>query len=259
MTVQTATDVTRIEPIRRDTDARLRATQAYELLLTQLESLGPDDWQTVTPCAPWTVADLVGHLIGAARGHASVRELLRQVVYGYRHRGAFDGNAMDAFNDLQVRDHADLTPNERVAAIRELAPRAVAGRMRLPGPLRGLKLPIDQGGSVAAGMPGHVELGHLLDAVLTRDVWLHRVDIAQATGRPLDVDTDLDRRVVADVVREWAGRHGQPFVLTLGGPAGGRFRQGDGGAQLALDAIAFCQALSGRAPADGLLATRVLF
>jgi len=60
-------------------------------------------------------------------------------------------------------------------------------------------------------------------------------------------------------VAEWAARHGQPFRLTLSGPAGGGFRQGDGGPSLQLDAVEFCRTLSGRAPSDGLLATRVLF
>jgi len=32
---------------------------------------------------------------------------------------------------------------------------------------------------------------------------------------------DHDARIVADVVAEWAGRHGRPFTLHLTGPAGG--------------------------------------
>ncbi len=63
----------------------------------------------------------------------------------------------------------------------------------------------------------------------------------------------------ADAVAEWASRHDQPFRLHLSGPAGGTFRHGDGGPQLDLDAIEFCRILSGRAPGDGLLATRILF
>jgi hypothetical protein len=108
-------------------------------------------------------------------------------------------------------------------------------------------------------MPERDTLGHLVDVIITRDVWTHRVDIARATGRDLVLDPDVDGPIVADVVAEWAGRHGQPFELTLGGPAGGTFVQGDGGQRLELDAVEFCRVLSGRAEGEGLLGVRVLF
>lgn len=253
-------DVTGIPRLTRSSDAREVALAAYDRLLDLLGQLEPRDWDVRVPdCPDWTVADVVGHLIGAARGHASPREFIRQFRYGARHKAGFDGNDLDAVNDLQIRDHAHLRPEERIAELRELAPRAVAGRMRTPSLLRAVSVPLAAGGSTAAGMPSKLRLGNLMDAILTRDVWLHRVDIARAVGRPLDVDSDTDRRVVADVVAEWAASHGQPFIATLTGPAGGRFRQGTGGEVIELDAVEFCRALSGRAPAEGLLATRVVF
>ena len=127
--------------------------------------------------------------------------------------------------------------------------------MRLPSPLRRFKLLLDQGGSTPPGMPAKLSLGHAMDVVHTRDVWLHRIDIARATGHSVDLDSGGDRRVVEDVVAEWAGRHGQPFHLTLTGPDGGEFRHGEGEPHLELDPAEFCQILSGRAPGDGLLAT----
>jgi hypothetical protein len=57
-------------------------------------------------------------------------------------------------------------------------------------------------------------MGYLLDTILTRDPWMHRVDIARATGRDMVLTADHDGRIVADVVAEWARRHGQPFTLT---------------------------------------------
>jgi hypothetical protein len=56
--------------------------------------------------------------------------------------------------------------------------------------------------------------------------------------------------LVADVVEEWAQRHGRPFTLRLTGPAGGTW--GTGGPELEFDAVEFCRALSGRgtAPLD---------
>jgi len=65
--------------------------------------------------------------------------------------------------------------------------------------------------------------------------------------------------IVADVVAEWAARHGQPYTLRLTGPAGGSWTSGDGGPLLETDAIEFCRVLSGRGQASGLLTTQVPF
>ncbi|MFW6091268.1 MAG: maleylpyruvate isomerase family mycothiol-dependent enzyme [Actinomycetota bacterium] len=251
--------IDQIPPITRDGDARELATYAYDRMLALLDQLNPDDWGVRTECPAWTVADMVGHLIGAARGHASLRELVRQQTWALRHKREYAGNTLDAMNALQVREHADLAPAERVMRLREIAPAAVEGRMRLPGLLRRLRIPLDPGGSTAAGMPDRIRLGHLMDTILTRDVWLHRIDIARAVGREVELTPAADGRIVADVVAEWAARHGQPVDLVLTGPAGGRFRQGEGAERLEMDAIEFCRVLSGRASGDWLLGTRVVF
>jgi hypothetical protein len=88
---------------------------------------------------------------------------------------------------------------------------------------------------------------------------MHRVDITRATGREMVLTADHDGRLVADVVAEWARRHGQPFTLHLTGPAGGVFTQGTGGDELTLDAVEFCRTLSGRANGAGLLTQEVPF
>jgi uncharacterized protein (TIGR03083 family) len=255
----TMRNVEDITPITRATDAREVARRAYEQLIALLDDLEPDDWSTTTECAPWTVADMVGHLIGATKANSSIRELLRQQVWAMRHKGEFDGNDLDAMNELQIREHRDLTPDARIVALRSQAPKAVEGRMRFPGPLRMIGVPLAQGGSTADGMPKSLRMGHLMDVIYTRDAWLHRVDIARATGRDAAANSEADSRVVEDLVAEWAPRHGKPFTLTLVGPAGGAFRQGTGGPDLELDAVEFCRTLSGRVAGEGLLATRVLF
>lgn len=261
MTMETVRRVEEITPITFATDAREVALAAYDRLLALLEQLEPHDWLARTDCPDWDVADMVGHLIGAAKANASFRETVRQGLWGKRHKEEFGGNDLDAQNALQVRDHASLGPEARIAALRRLFPKAVAGRMRFPKPLHKVRVPLADGGSTAPGMPKSLSLGHLMEVIYTRDVWLHRVDIARATGRTLEIDPELDRRVVEDVVAEWASRHGQPFQLSLEGPAGGTFRYGDGDGrvELALDAIEFCRILSGRAPSEGLLATGVIF
>lgn len=108
----------------------------------------------------------------------------------------------------------------------------------------------------ALPVPFGPPLGYLMDRISTRDAWLHRVDLCRATARPLRLTADHVGRLVADVVAGWAKLHGRPFDLTLAGPAGGRWREGRGGEVLELDAIGFCQILSGRANGDGLLTTR---
>lgn len=259
MTVTSTRAVSDITRISRETDAAALALGAYQRLLGLLERLDADEWRAPTECGGWDVAAMVGHLIGAAKASASLREELRQRRRARRHTAQFDGNDLDARNALQVREHARLTPAERVAALRSQAPAAVRGRMRVPAPLRRVRMPVAPGGSTAEGMPTSLSVGDGLDVIYTRDVWLHTVDIARATGRPLELDAHVDGRIVEDVVAEWARRHGQPFTLTLTGPAGGVFRQGAGGPRLQVDAVMFCRILSGRAPGDGLLATRVLF
>lgn len=259
MTIETTRDVADVPRITRDTDAREVALAAYEQLLGLLRRLDTHHWTAPTDCPDWHVADMVRHLVGAARGYASVPAMLRQQAWAMWHRRDYDGNALDACNDLQVRDHAGRSPAQLVDELRALAPRAVAGRLRTPAPVRALRVPLDEGGSTATGMPGTLRLGHLMDTVLTRDVWLHGVDIERATGVQVDRSGLPDVRVVEDAVAEWASRHGEAVELHLTGPAGGRFRQGAGGGRLELDAVEFCRILSGRAPGEGLLARRILF
>jgi len=102
-------------------------------------------------------------------------------------------------------------------------------------------------------------IGYLIDVILTRDPWMHRADIARATGTDLVLTAEHDGVLVADVAAEWAARHGQPYTLHLTGPAGGTWSRGDGGPLIETDAVEFCRALSGRSHADGLLAVQVPF
>lgn len=251
--------VTEIRRIGRGADAEALATATYTRLVELLERLEPEHWSAPTLCTGWTVDDIVGHLLGAAEGHASLRELLRQFRQGSRNADAFGGSDLDATNDLQVREHAHLTPGEKIAALRAIAPKAVRSRVRTPALLRRLPIPIPEVGAMPSGLPPRITLGHLNDVILTRDVLMHRIDIARAAGLDPALDDDGDRRVVADIVADWAQRHGQPVQLRLLGPAGGAYHQHAGGPRLELGADEFCLAVSGRAEGDGLLATHVLF
>ena len=251
--------VTEIRRIGRGADAAHLATAAYDRLFDLLDRLEPDAWSRPTDCAGWSVDDVVGHLLGAAEGHARLGELLRQFRAGRRDAAAFGGSELDAMNALQVREHAHLSPAEKVAALRAVAPRAVRTRTRLPRPLRRLPIPTPPVGDLPKGLPTRTTLGHLNDVILTRDVLMHRIDIARAAGLDPGLTGDADRRVLADIVAEWAADHGRPVRLRLLGGAGGEYHQGEGGPELTVDGAEFCRVVSGRAPGEGLLATPVLF
>ena len=116
-------------------------------------------------------------------------------------------------------------------------------------------------------------IGYLLDVIMTRDPWMHRSDIAAATGRQMTLTGDHDGVIIEDVAREWALRHGRPCTLTLTGPVGREYvfdpagsraatasdRDAPGRPDLTVDAVEFCRIVSGRGPGDGLLSTRVPF
>jgi len=101
--------------------------------------------------------------------------------------------------------------------------------------------------------------GFLVDTIFPRDTWVHRLDISRAIAVEMVVTPEHDGRIVANVVAEWARRHGQRFALTLTGPAGGRWESGDGGESIELDALDFCWTVAGRTPGRGLLTTPVPF
>jgi len=252
------TAIDQITPITRTSDAADVATHAYDDLIALLETLRDDDWRAGTECPAWNVSDMVGHLVGSAKAAASKRELLRQNLYGFRHAREYDGNPMDAYNALQIDEHASLTPTEKVAALKALAVEAVRGRMRTPAFLRAASMSVKSTGSIVEGMPNKGTVGHLMDAIYTRDVFMHRIDIARAVGRELSPGEN-DRRIVEDAVGEWAKRHQQPVEVILTGPAGGKFVQGSGGPRIEMDALELCRVLSGRAPGDGLLGTKIFF
>lgn len=232
----------RTPALDRDTAMRLAKTE-YERFLALLQGLAPDDWAKPTECPGWDVRAMAAHLLGMAEMSASVRESLRQVKLAQSRDGVF----IDELTALQIGERAQMTPAQIVSRYAEVTPRAAKARRRTPWFLRGRKMP---GTQLVNGRDEEWTLGFLNDVIMTRDPWMHRVDISRAVGAPLVLTADHDGVLVDDVVREWAARHGQPFTLRLTGPAGGTW--GSGGPSLEFDAVEFCRALSGRgtAPMD---------
>jgi uncharacterized protein (TIGR03083 family) len=247
----TAADAGAIPKIGHD-EAMVLAETEFARMVDLLRQLRSDEWQRPTACELWDIRAMGAHVLGMAEAQAS----LRQFAHDFRAASKRSGGPMiDAMTSTQVRERAELTPAEVVDRLANVAPRAVRARRRYPALVRwGVRLrqdpPFDD---------KRWQLGYLVDTVFTRDTWIHRLDICRATGREMVLTPDHDGRLVADVVAEWAHRHGEPFILSLTGPAGGVWRAGDGGEPIELDALDFCWTLAGRASGAGLLSTRVPF
>lgn len=250
MSTTTVRSAARPPALERPTALRLAATE-YDRFAALLRELEPGDWARRTDCPEWDVRAMAGHVLGMAEMVASFRQFLVQNAAASR-----AGGGIDALTALQVRGRARLAPAELVDRFVAVAPRAVRGRRRLSRLIGRFTLPEDQ---VVGGHTERWAFGFLLDVVLTRDTWMHRMDIARATGREPALDPRHDGVLVDDVVAEWAQRHGSPYRLQLTGPAGGTWTSGDDGPELELDAVEFCRLLSGRGTAEGLLAQEVPF
>jgi hypothetical protein len=199
---------------------------------------------------------MAAHVLGMVEMAASVREQGRQNKAAAARREQRGGLFIDALTGLQVDERADWTPRQIIDRFAARAPKAARGRKRAPGFIRRRQMPVPQD---VGGATESWTFGYLIDVILTRDPWMHRVDIAKATGADLILTADHDGVLVADIVAEWGARHGQSYSLRLTGPAGGEWSHGAGGPEIVMDAVEFCCAISGRAPADGLLATQVPF
>ena len=139
-----------------------------------------------------------------------------------------------------------MTPADMAATV------ARAQRLRLidaaepPRLLRRVPVPV-------GGLPPHADVAYLVDVILARDAWLHRYDIARATGGSVDPDP-TSAEVIAQVVRDLAlAWQGPDVVLDLTGPEGGTWLVGTNpdAPVVTLPAVEFLRHLSGRVvPAD---------
>jgi uncharacterized protein (TIGR03083 family) len=245
--------------IERPTAMRLAQTE-YQRVTDAVDALQAEDWTRPTDCTVWDVRQLVAHIVGQANLFSTPFEVARQVraAKGRQEPGQPD---VDALTALQVEERQHLGPDELRAELHRVGPRGAKGRRRVPRFLRRRRLP---GTEVINGVPETWSLGYVTDVILTRDPWMHRLDLARATGRDPVFTSDHDGVIVADLVAEWARRHGQPYRLELTGPAGARWSSSTGGEEIVMDAADFCRIISGRPGPDGrqprgLLVTEVPF
>jgi uncharacterized protein (TIGR03083 family) len=241
-----------IRPIDRSESQALAATE-NALVLDLLRSLADDDWSHPTDCTGWDVRALAAHVLGSMEGFCSVRQLVHLMRAAKKEAG--DGSFVDGMTAVQVRERADLTHAELLRRLADAGPRSARFRARMPAPLRAMPMKEE----LLSGETETWKMGYLLDTILTRDTWMHRVDIARAVGREPVLTSEHDGRIVADAVAEWARRHGEDFTLEVSGPAGDTFTRGTGGESISIDAVELCRIFSGRASAGGLLNQEVPF
>lgn len=261
MTTMTLTSMTpRQSALPRAEAMRLAATE-YRRFAAAVAELRPDDWPRRTDCPAWNVHELVAHVIGMAFMASSPLEQSRQRRRAVARRT--EGTPfIDWLTAHQVEKFGPHSPEELVRLAAVVAPKAARGRRLTPGFIRRRSLPVPQ---LVGGVPEEWTVGFLVDTIFTRDTWMHRADLAQATSRPMVLTAEHDGAIVADIVAEWAERHGAPYRLTLTGPAGGTWSSGSAmsagaaGEELVLDAVEFARLVSGRGTASGLLGVLVPF
>ena len=206
-----------------------------------LEQLTPDEWAAVTPCDPWTVKDVAAHLLGWADALCSPRAMASQGRAALRRRKRF-GSILDAQNDAQVEAARAQSPDEVLERLRVMLPRAAKLRRRLGASLHYVP-------AYAGFLGGPFNVGYLMNSIFPRDLVVHTLDVAEATGREAPMGAAAGR-VAADMLRDWARRTKADATIELIGPAGGTYVAGDGRrATIAAPTGAVVQRLGGREPA----------
>lgn len=247
-------DAARIPALGHAEAAEMGAVE-LERFLALIEGLSPDDWAQPTACVRWDVRETVAHVAGSAAAFVDGSEFRRQsssrAQRPYRTAGL---SRLDAQNQIQVDDRAGASPAALIAELRDVGPRAVAARRRMPALVRALRLPL--GLAYPLGRIW-VPLGYMVDVIIVRDMWMHRLDVCRATGRAMGLTPEHDGRITALVVRDLArtlarALGGASVAYELSGPAGGVWRIGSGapGATIRMDALDFHLLASGRMPPD---------
>jgi uncharacterized protein (TIGR03086 family) len=137
---------------------------ATEAVDTLIDGIRDDQWSAPTPCTEWTVRDLIGHLVGMNRVFTA---LLRDQPLPQRGDHPLGDDPLGAFRDTST---------------------ALRAAFEQPGTLeRAIVGPL---GSATGASRLHWRISDLI---------VHAWDLAQATGQPLDLPTDLVEQVLAFV------------------------------------------------------------
>lgn len=234
-------DTARIEPLTRDRAADVTEAEltAFHQLVAALDQA---DWERPTYNTGWRVRDVVAHVAGQYEELARIATFLRRLRTGRKRYP--DRIALDAHNQVQIDELAGLPPVELVTYLGRYGPPGMRALRRVPGLVRRLPSTLF---FPEPPLPDKT-LGYLFDVLTSRDTWMHRLDIARATGRPFTVG-EHDRHIVAQVVRDLARRWDGPAItLDLTGPAGGVWTVGTAATAdtIQADTIEMMLHLSGR-------------
>lgn len=253
------TTVDRIEPLqrRRSADVLDAELAAFREVVSTLDA---DDWGRPTDSAGWSVRHVVAHVAGQFEELARIGTFLRRLRVAKRRYP--QQIALDGHNQVQLDELVSKSPAELTAHLDRFGPKGVAAIRRMPGFVRRLPSTLF---FPEPPLPDR-RLSYLFDVLTARDTWLHRFELARATGRdfgPRPHDTEVVAQVVRDLQHGWSG---PPFELTLTGPAGGVWVVGTGSSpgRQSADALAAMLHLSGRGgldlpPGSPLADARVVF
>lgn len=238
---QTVTHVSAIRGLHGE-DARRVARHQLEEILTVFRDLTEEEWETGSDCTGWSVHDVGAHLLGWAEAVLSPPAFVRQVLESQRLRKE-KGNFTDAANHIQVESRRGLPNRELLARMEIVLPRMLRRRGTLARFARYVPY--------YDGFLGATNIGFVMNAIFSRDTFMHRADICRPLGREMRLG-DEDGRLIADVVRDWAKRSDARLTLDLTGPAGGHYLTApDPVAEVTVDAVDFGRILTGREPSEG--------
>jgi len=251
-TIPNAADIPKLTHREAGILAREELTRFIQLV----ETLNEADWNRPTYCTRWNIRDMLAHQAGAYAGYTSWAEFRRQMIDNPYLKT--EKQQVDGINRRQIEDRTGKTPAELLAELREVGPKAINTRQKLPALLRALPV-------MPMGPPvGTAPVGYLTDDIYPRDTWSHRLDICHATGREMQLTPEHDGRLTALIVRDLNGilrpkLGGKTVVFELTGPTGGTWQIGRGtpSATLKMDTLDFHLLASQRIPAHSLGQDRV--
>jgi uncharacterized protein (TIGR03083 family) len=236
---RTCTDAARLPQTDRDQAAQIGDAEG-QAAIALLRQFTDTDWQKPTDCPEWDVRAMVSHLVAQCEDGLSMRTIVRRELAGRRRYPA--KASADAHMAVQVDEHRAEPGPDLAERFARLWPRAVQARRRRPAAVRRITL--------SSGIPGmpRLSIGYALDIIYNRDLWMHRLDLARATGQPFAIgghDRHIVEQVIRDLAQAWSAA---PVRLELTGPAGGTWLIGPGepAAVIRAEATAMMRALAGR-------------
>src|SRR5215469_7232110 len=188
----------RLPQTDRDQAAQIGDAEA-QAAIALLCQLTETDWRKRTDCPEWDVRAMVSHLVAQCEDGLSLRTIVRRELAGRRRYP--NKTSVDAHMAVQVDDHLSVPGPDLAERFARLWPRAVQARRRRPAALRRITL--------STGIPAmpRASIGHLLDVIYNRDLWMHRLDLALATGQPFAIvgqDRHIVEQVIRDLARAWS-------------------------------------------------------